>query len=55
MENRVVVLEDQMGDVKSMLKTLIEKIHTQSVSINDLSKQIGKKVTTGRVRRLISK
>jgi hypothetical protein len=37
MESRVAMLEDQMGDVKSMLKTLIEKIHTQSESINDLS------------------
>jgi hypothetical protein len=25
-------LEEQMGDVKSILKTLIEKIHTQNLS-----------------------
>jgi regulator of replication initiation timing len=43
MENRVGVLEEQMDDMKYMLKTLIEKMHTQSVAIGELSKQVGKK------------
>ncbi|KAK2367399.1 hypothetical protein QL285_080687 [Trifolium repens] len=42
MENRITALENQMGDVKEMLKALIDKMHTQNLSIADLSKQMGK-------------
>ncbi|KAK2381907.1 hypothetical protein QL285_069477 [Trifolium repens] len=42
MENRITALEDQMGDVKDMLKALIDKMHTQNLAIVDLSKQVGK-------------
>jgi regulator of replication initiation timing len=42
MENRITALDDQMGDVKDMLKALIDKMHTQNLAIVDLSKQVGK-------------
>ncbi|GAU17045.1 hypothetical protein TSUD_105440 [Trifolium subterraneum] len=41
-EARITNLEDQMNDVKSMLKTLIEKMHEQNLSIAAGSKQSGK-------------
>ncbi|KAK2405791.1 hypothetical protein QL285_041603 [Trifolium repens] len=44
MENRISALEHDMGDMKSMMKTLIEKIHSQSIAIGELGKQMGKKV-----------
>jgi Zn finger protein HypA/HybF involved in hydrogenase expression len=44
MENRISALENDMGDVKSMVKKLIEKIHSQSIAIGELGKQMGKKV-----------
>jgi hypothetical protein len=42
MENRITALEGQMGDVKEMLKALIDKMHTQNLAIVDLGKQVGK-------------
>jgi hypothetical protein len=39
---RIAALEDQMGDVKEMLTALVDKMHTQSLAIADLSKQYGK-------------
>ncbi|GAU37038.1 hypothetical protein TSUD_207440 [Trifolium subterraneum] len=44
-ETRITDLEGQMNDVKSMLKTLIEKIHTTHTSVGEISKQLGKKVS----------
>jgi hypothetical protein len=35
-----------MGDVKEMLTALVEKMHTQSLAIADLSKQYGQKPTS---------
>jgi hypothetical protein len=42
MENRISALEDQMGDVKELMKTLVDKIHTQNLAIANLGKQVGK-------------
>jgi regulator of replication initiation timing len=44
MENRISAMENDMGDMKSMVKNLIEKIHSQSIAIGELGKQMGKKI-----------
>jgi hypothetical protein len=44
MENRISALENDMGVVKSMMNTLIEKIHSRSIAIGELGKRMGKKV-----------
>jgi seryl-tRNA synthetase len=44
MENRISALENDMVDLKSMMKTLIEEINSQSIAIGELGKQMGKKV-----------
>jgi hypothetical protein len=44
MENCISAMENDMGDMKSMVKNLIEKIHSQSIAIGELGKQMGKKV-----------
>ncbi|KAK2355006.1 hypothetical protein QL285_092459 [Trifolium repens] len=44
MENRISALENDMGYMKSTMKTLIEKIHSHSIAIGELGKQMGKKV-----------
>jgi hypothetical protein len=44
MENRISALENDMGYMKSTMKTLIEKIHSHNIAIGELGKQMGKKV-----------
>ncbi|GAU21227.1 hypothetical protein TSUD_11450 [Trifolium subterraneum] len=43
-ENRITDLEIQMSDMKGMLKTIIEKLHTPSSSVADVDRNTGKKV-----------
>ncbi|GAU14480.1 hypothetical protein TSUD_250200 [Trifolium subterraneum] len=44
LENRVAALESQMTDMKSMLKTLIDKVHETNLSIEEVNRKMGKKV-----------
>ncbi|KAK2378353.1 hypothetical protein QL285_078913 [Trifolium repens] len=44
MENRISALENDMGEMKATMKTLIEELHSQSIAIGELGKQMGKKV-----------
>ncbi|KAI5442078.1 hypothetical protein KIW84_011227 [Lathyrus oleraceus] len=45
MENRIEALEEQMGEVKTTLQSLIEQMQTQSRVIGEMSKQLGKQKT----------
>ncbi|KAI5411964.1 hypothetical protein KIW84_056868 [Lathyrus oleraceus] len=45
MGDRIEALEEQMGEVKTTLQSLIEQMQTQSLVIGEMSKQLGKQKT----------